>query len=91
MAQRYSEQGLLVVAVNLDKERALASSFLHDVPANFTIAYDPDGKVADSYQVEGMPSSYLIDRQGNIAMVHLGFRKEDSRELERALKTALGQ
>jgi len=89
MARRYGKQGLTILAVNLDKERELAEQFLHEIPANFTIAFDPEGKVADQYEVEGMPSSYIIDRQGRIVSVHLGFREEDARDMERILRQAL--
>jgi len=89
MEQHYGNKGLAIVAVNLDKNRELANTFLKDLPAKFTIAYDPEGKVAESYQVGGMPSSYIIDRNGNIAAVHLGFRHEDESKLEKAIREAL--
>lgn len=89
MIKRYGKQGLTIVAVNLDKEKDAAEAFLKELPANFTIAFDPDGKVADRYEVQGMPSSYIIDRQGRIVAVHLGFRDDDTRDIERALRHAL--
>lgn len=91
MERRYDSDGLVVVAVNLDKERDLAEQFLHDVPARFTVAYDPEGKVAERYGVQGMPSSILIGRDGKVIGTHLGFRTDDISELEKTLKTALGQ
>ncbi|MBI1194483.1 MAG: redoxin domain-containing protein [Gammaproteobacteria bacterium] len=90
MTKRYGKQGLTIVAVNLDKERDSAEAFLKELPADFTIAFDPEGKVADQYEVQGMPSSYVIDRQGRIVSAHLGFREEDTRDMERALRRALG-
>jgi len=89
MAQRYGQQDLVIVAVNVDKTRELAAKFLHEVPADFTVAYDPEGKVADSYQVQGMPSSFIIDRSGHIQASHIGFREEDTAALEGALQRAL--
>ena len=89
MAQRYGKRGLTILAINLDKDRNAAEQFLHEIPARFTVAFDPEGKVADQYEVEGMPSSYIIDRNGRIARVHLGFRKEDTREMERVMRHAL--
>jgi cytochrome c biogenesis protein CcmG/thiol:disulfide interchange protein DsbE len=91
MKRRYGEQGLAIVAVNLDKDRELAAKFLHDQPASFTIAYDPEGELADTYQVQGMPSSYIIDRNGQISAVHLGFREDEALELEKTLRKVLDQ
>ena len=89
MQRRYADQGLAIVAINLDKERSLVEKFLQETPAEFTIAYDPDGQVAEAYRVGGMPSSYIIDRAGQVVKVHLGFRHADSAKLERALRQAL--
>ena len=82
MIQRYGEKGLVIIAVNLDKSRDLAQKFLHDYPARFTVAYDPEGNIANEYDVQGMPSSYLIDRHQHIVKVHLGFRDEDTLGME---------
>ena len=73
MQQKYSEQGLQVIAINLDTEKALANAFLAKVPANIPIIYDPEGKIASDYKLLGMPSSYIIDKQGKIRFTHKGF------------------
>ncbi|WP_299075125.1 TlpA disulfide reductase family protein [uncultured Paraglaciecola sp.] len=73
MQQKYGAQGLKIIAVNLDTERALAQEFLTKVPANIPIIYDPQGNIASDYQLVGMPSSYLIDKSGKIRYSHKGF------------------
>jgi peroxiredoxin len=73
MHQKYSEQGLQIIAINLDVEEALAATFLEKVPAHIPIIYDPEGNIASDYQLLGMPSSYVIDKKGNIRFSHKGF------------------
>ena len=73
MQERYAAQGFKVIAVNVDKERGLADEFLRKVPANFTIVYDPEGELASRYQLIGMPSAFLITRDGKIHKRHVGF------------------
>jgi thiol-disulfide isomerase/thioredoxin len=90
MIQRYENDGLVIVAINLDKSRDLAEKFLRDYPAGFTVAYDPAGDVADEYAVQGMPSAYLIDRQQHIVKEHLGFREADTPALEQDIRRLLG-
>ena len=89
MMQRYRDKGLIIVAVNLDKSHDLAQKFLHDYPAQFTVAYDPEGDIAEDYAVEGMPTSYLIDHQQHIVKEHLGFRDQDTLGLERDIQRLL--
>ena len=85
----YGERGLEVIAINLDQERKLADAFLADTPATFTIAFDPQGQSAEDYQVMGMPSSYLIDRNGILHHSHVGFRDKDKAALESQIEELL--
>jgi thiol-disulfide isomerase/thioredoxin len=73
MQQKYAAQGLQIIAINLDAEEGLAKTFLEKVPAQIPIIYDPEGKIASDYQLVGMPSSYLIDKEGKIRFSHKGF------------------
>jgi len=86
MQDRYGEQGLNIIAINLDASRKEAESFLEENPAQFSIAFDPQGSTAELYEVQGMPSSYLIGPNGEIAYRHLGFRPADKRMLETAIE-----
>lgn len=86
---KYKDQGLVVLGINLDKDRELADKFLQAVPANFIIAFDPEGESASSFKVKGMPSSYLIDRHGNLRARHTGFREDDRNNLEQAVAELL--
>lgn len=87
MQQKYADQGLQIIAINLDTEKALAKAFLDKVPAQIPVIYDPQGKIASDYQLLGMPSSYVIDKKGNIRFSHKGFftRSEPSYEQELVL------
>ncbi|MGW8228852.1 MAG: TlpA family protein disulfide reductase [Gammaproteobacteria bacterium] len=82
MQAKYQTKGLQVVAVNVDSDSEQVKRFLSKYPAEFVVAYDPQGKIASRYQVKGMPSAYLIDRQGNIHSSHIGFRDEDKAAVE---------
>lgn len=90
MQAKYGAQGLTVVGINVDKKRADADSFLKNTPAQFTVAYDDKGTTPTAYQIKGMPSSYLVDRNGKIIATHAGFRAEDSAAIEAKLRAALG-
>ncbi|HEX7027996.1 MAG TPA: TlpA disulfide reductase family protein [Gammaproteobacteria bacterium] len=81
MQARYGKN-LKVIAINLDPKREDAVGFLKKLSPKFTIAFDPDGKVAEAYKVKGMPSSYLIDQQGRLVSSHIGFRGSDKEKLE---------
>jgi len=89
MQERYGKDGLKVIAINVDKDKALADKFLERVPASFDIAYDPEGKVADLYSLKVMPSSFLIDRDGNLVHAHKGFKTSDGSRMEDMIRDML--
>jgi len=86
---RFKKKGFRVIAVNLDIQRADADKFLTQLKPNFDIAFDPPGIVAGLYELQGMPSAYLIDRNGKIHSTHLGFRDKDIPLLEREIESLL--
>lgn len=86
---KYKAQGLEVVGVNLDAKRSDADTFLAEVPATFTVAFDAKGDTARRFEVKGMPSSYLIDREGRLIAVHKGFKPADRQDLEARIAQAL--
>ncbi|MAD04904.1 MAG: thioredoxin [Pseudoalteromonas sp.] len=73
MQSKYQEQGLKVIAVNIDVERSDADVFLTEFAVNFNIIYDPDAVIGRQYQLKGMPSSFLIDKEGIVRYQHTGF------------------
>ena len=89
MHRKYGPDGLEIIAVNLDKERALADGFLAEVPAEFALRFDPAGGLAKEFGVQAMPSSYLLDADGTVLASHFGFKTADAAEYERAIRDAL--
>jgi len=91
LQSRYRDDGLVVVAINLDKNKDKAEEFLRRFASDFVVAFDPDGKIAEKYKVMGMPSTYLIDRKGQITFSHIGFRPSDTDNLETRVRKLLKQ
>lgn len=89
LQERYADDGLVVLAINLDQDTDAARHFLQRYPASFKVTFDPRGQIAERYQLKGMPSSYLIDRQGKLVMAHTGFRTADADRLESQIKAQL--
>ena len=86
---QYAEQGLKIIAVNVDADRDEANEFLGDHPAQFEVIYDPEGKLAEKFSIQGMPSAVLITRSGEIFSQHIGFKNERAKHYEEAIKQLL--
>ncbi|MCK9604899.1 MAG: TlpA family protein disulfide reductase [Methylomonas sp.] len=86
-----ADKGLQIVAVNVDENLADAESFLNKQPAGFKVAWDSESECAKLFNVQAMPSTYLIDRKGVVRYVHLGFRESEAVELEEQVKQLLNE
>jgi thiol-disulfide isomerase/thioredoxin len=77
LQSKYADEGLKVIAVNLDRKRTLADKFLREIDGELPqIFWDPKGEWAEHYDVKDMPTSVLIDRSGQVRFIHEGFHKE---------------
>jgi cytochrome c biogenesis protein CcmG/thiol:disulfide interchange protein DsbE len=77
--QRYGDRGLTILAVSVDTGRpATVAAFTKMLRLTYPIGLDPKMEVAEQYRVRGLPSSFLIDRQGNVAAIAIGPRDWDS-------------
>lgn len=84
-------QGLRIVAVNMDENPQDAEAFLAKLPAAFTVATDVEAKCAQQFDVKAMPSSYLIDRKGIIRHIHLGFKTDEAEEVKSLVTQLLAE
>jgi peroxiredoxin len=74
-----------ILAVGLDEDTADARAFLREHPVKYVALQDPKGDVAQAFGLKGMPSSYLIDRQGIVRYAHAGFEPRDIDALKREI------
>ncbi len=91
MQEKHGGRGLSVVGINLDKSRGAADAFLAQVPGPFAIAFDPAGKVASAYRVKGMPSTFLVGRDGRLVYAHVGFDPAKTAEFEQRIEEELAR
>ena len=89
MQQKYETEGLVVVAVNLDRKLASASRMLDSLYPGIQVVHDPEGKLAGQYELEGMPSAFLYDRKGELIARHVGFLAAESADKEEQIRQLL--
>ena len=89
MQQKYGDQGLQVVMINLDRDPAAAAKMAAGIADGIRQFTDPAGDLAGRYELEGMPSSYLYDRSGELIESHVGFLKADGAKREKTVAAAL--
>jgi thiol-disulfide isomerase/thioredoxin len=89
MQDTYAQQGLKVIAVDVDHDRRDAERFLAAFHPSFDVRFDPTGTLAERFKVQGMPTGLVIDRRGVVRYTHIGFRPVDKSEFEGQLRQLL--
>ncbi|MEJ2128328.1 MAG: TlpA disulfide reductase family protein [Woeseiaceae bacterium] len=89
MHEKYADDGLVIVGVNLDLQRSDADNFLAEFPPSFQIYFDESKALAKDFDVVAMPSSYLLGRDGEVRKKHFGFKVKKQAEYEAAIVAAL--
>lgn len=88
MKAKYGQQ-LTIVGVNVDAEKSAANRFLARHPATFEVVYDPSGALAARYDIDGMPTSLILDASGSVVHRHRGFHEGQVLGYEEAIRQAL--
>lgn len=89
LLDKYPADRFTVITVNLDADSAQMQRFLDMVPASFDVYHDPSGAIAEKFQLEGMPTSYLIDAEGKVVSKHVGFYIKKKAEYESEIEELL--
>ena len=78
-------QDFALLAINLDDMIDGPTAFLEEHPVGYTSVADPEGDVAKQFGLIGMPSSFVLDRDGVVRARHTGFKPKDIDELRREI------
>ena len=86
---RFHSQGFEVIAVNLDQSLDDARRFLKDKKITYPILIDQMQITPERYGVAGMPTAFLIDRDGQVRETHTGFKESDVDKITKLIRHLL--
>ncbi len=77
---KYEPLGFTVLGVNVEENSSQAVDFISDTPVDFPILFDSANEVSKAYQVIAMPTTVLVDRDGNVRYIHKGYKTGDEQK-----------
>ena len=80
-----------VIAINVDERIDDAMRFLSHYPMNYDNLSDPRGTTARAYALPGMPTSFVVDPEGRVTLVHVGFKRGDMKAIRAHIVELLGR
>ncbi|MFP4378645.1 MAG: TlpA disulfide reductase family protein [Spirochaetales bacterium] len=87
----FAESGLEMLAVNVLESREVAAAFIDEFGFTYPVLLDRDGRVGLTYGVRGYPTTYIIDREGFIIGVKMGFHDWSTPEVLENMRALLEQ
>ncbi len=76
-ARKLLELPVTWLAINVGEDREAVAAFTADYPIDFSVLLDPSGRVSQSWQVTGMPTTFIVNRDGFVAHKIVGKREWD--------------
>lgn len=73
LAKDYAGKGVVILAVNIDKQRENAERMAKQLGLTLDVLLDPAGSVAATYDLPKMPTSFVVDKKGIVRYVNEGF------------------
>jgi peroxiredoxin len=70
---KYEDQGFVVVSIS-DEKAAKVQLFISERKITYPVLLDPGRKVNDLFQVEGIPKSFVYDREGKLVAQSIDMR-----------------
>jgi peroxiredoxin len=71
---RYNRVGFNLLGVNIDDDSRRAMQMVEELGVNFPVLFDARKEVSKLYEVEAMPVTVIVDRQGTVRFVHHGYK-----------------
>ena len=71
---RYERVGFSLLGVNIDDDSRKAMNMVSELGVNFPVLFDNRKEVSKMYQVDAMPVTLILDREGTVRHVHQGYK-----------------
>ena len=84
--KKYEPLGFTVLGVNVEEQTDKALGFLKNFPVDFPVLLDHKNQVSQMYNVIAMPTTVVVDRDGNMRYIHKGFKPGDEKKYQKMVK-----
>lgn len=86
LQDKYQDLGVSVWGINVEQENQAGKDFLADLDLSFSIFFDQTNALSATYQVEAMPTTVIIDRDGVVRYVFRGYKDGYEKKYNKAIK-----
>ena len=89
--QRYEDAGFAVLGVNVEGKRGPAEKIAKKSKVTFPVLIDKGQAVSKQYELEAMPSTVVVDRNGKVRYIHRGYKPGDEAKYVEVVKQLIAE
>jgi peroxiredoxin len=86
---QYRKVGFTLLGISIDQDKRQAAGMARSLGVRFPILYDDDQRVSRVYDLRGMPSTFVVDRNGRIRHVHIGYKQGYEHDYQQQVRALL--
>jgi peroxiredoxin len=91
LQQDFAAQGLTVLGINFREEPQRMQQYARDLGLTFALIHDPQGEISRAYGVVGLPTTFLVGRDGRPVALAIGPRAWGSVEARTLIQALLAE
>ncbi|MFV1982540.1 MAG: TlpA disulfide reductase family protein [Thiohalomonadales bacterium] len=86
---KYKSKGFVLLGVNIDDNSKLANKMIKDLKINFPVLFDKTQATSEKYDLQAMPSTFILDKNGVIRFSHYGYKSGYEKKYDKDVKSLL--
>ena len=86
---KYKSKGFVLLGVNIDDKSELAKKMIKELKINFPVLFDKTQSTSETYDLQAMPSTFIVDKNGIIRFSHYGYKSGYEKKYEKDVKSLL--
>jgi len=84
---KVKNEGIEMIAVNVGEDEDTIMSFMGEYPIDFRVLLDQDAEVSSAWPIKGLPTTFVLDKEGRLAYRAIGGREWDDDKLLDIVRT----
>ncbi|WP_394129925.1 TlpA family protein disulfide reductase [Shewanella maritima] len=86
LQDKYQDLGVQVWGINVEQDNEAGRNFLKGLDLSFPILFDASNTLSETYDVKAMPTTVIVDRDGNVRHVYYGYQDGYEKKYAKAIK-----
>lgn len=85
----WKKKGFQVVGINVDRTLERGDKYVTELDPNFKVAYDPSARTMTAFDINAMPTNFIVDRSGKIIKRVVGYKDKEIAATRKAIQDLL--